>query len=115
MNTVSEYFIFYSSPDGLREFIFEKKTITYIKKWNDNNQMILFESKEIIFLNQLHDIVISHLINYITVNNNKENNKINNNIEFLHLWSYSDSLTNPEYFLEIKKNQSNIYNYLIKN
>jgi len=111
MNTFCEYFIFSSSPDGLREFIFEKKTITYIKKWNDiNNKMVLFESKEIMFLNQLPDIVISNLINYITVNNNK----IDNDIEFVKKWSYSDSSTNPEYFLEIKKNQENIYNFLIK-
>ena len=32
MNTVSEYFIFYSSPDGLREFIFEKKNDNVYKK-----------------------------------------------------------------------------------
>ena len=96
MKTLNIYRLLCDSPDGIRESIYKRKMITYIMNINDKSKSdIFFESEEILFLQDLPQIVINNLLNYAIMNKNTR----------LREWIYSDNNPDDEYFLNYEKNK----------
>jgi len=109
IKTLNIFTVLCYAEDGLRECIYKKKMITYILNFKDHGKRdIFFESEVILFLNELPDIVINDLLNYVNINENKELSK----------WMYSDNIYNDEYFLNYQKNKQEtdkrLKQYLLK-
>ena len=69
IKTLNIFTVLCYAEDGLRECIYKKKMITYILNFKDHGKRdIFFESEVILFLNELPDIVINDLLNYVNIN-----------------------------------------------